>query len=74
MTRLPQLTGHEIIRRLERLGFERVATHGSHVAMWNQQTDRRTTVPVHGSKCVKTGTLHAIIKQCGITRDDFLNA
>jgi len=36
--------------------------------------DRRVlTVPMHFSKTVPKGTLHAIIKQSGLTSEEFLN-
>jgi predicted RNA binding protein YcfA (HicA-like mRNA interferase family) len=73
MTKLPQVTGAEVIRRLKRLGFEQYAG-GKHPIMRNPNTSAMTTVPCHGSKTVKTGTLKAILKQAGVSVDEFNNA
>jgi predicted RNA binding protein YcfA (HicA-like mRNA interferase family) len=73
MTRLPQATGKEVIRALNKCGFFIMRQSGSHV-MLRHKTDlaRRCVVPVHGSKTIKTGTLHSILKGAGIPLDEFI--
>ena len=58
MTGLPVLTGAEVVRALERAGFVVVRISGSHHRMVHS-TDamRATTVPLHGGKTLKRGTL-----------------
>ncbi len=73
MAKLPQLSGAEVIRRLKRLGFEEDHCRGSHVFL-RGPTRNMVTVPRHGSKAVKNGTLHAILKQAGVGLDEFLGA
>jgi predicted RNA binding protein YcfA (HicA-like mRNA interferase family) len=72
MTHLPQLTYREVILRLRQAGFEfdRQAK-GSHEIWYNPLTHRRTTVPNHPGT-IPRGTLHAIIREAGLSVDDFL--
>jgi predicted RNA binding protein YcfA (HicA-like mRNA interferase family) len=68
MPKLPVLSGSEVIRRLERLGFEQVRQRGSHVVC--RRGDAGCVVPLH--KELKTGTLAGILRQAGLTQDEFL--
>ena len=72
MTKLPRVSGKEVIRALEKHGFFVKRQSGSHVIM-RHQTDltRRCVIPVHGSKTVKPGTLHSILKGTGISVEEF---
>jgi predicted RNA binding protein YcfA (HicA-like mRNA interferase family) len=72
MTRLPALTAGEILRALQRAGFVIVRTSGSHHRIVHRDDpSRATTVSVHAGKTIKRGTLHGIIKQAGLTVDEF---
>ena len=74
MTRLPVITGAEAIRALERAGLVVVRISGSHHRLVHPADPARaTTVPVHGRKPLKSGTLRGIIKQAGLTVDEFSN-
>ena len=72
MGRLAGFRYHEIIKRLKRLGFEfdRQAA-GSHEIWFNSKTGRYTTVPNHPGD-MPEGTLRAILREAGITADEFL--
>jgi predicted RNA binding protein YcfA (HicA-like mRNA interferase family) len=72
MTRLPPLSYREVIARLRQAGFEfdRQAK-GSHEIWYNPVTHRRTTVPNHPGT-ISRGTLHAIIREAGLSVDEFL--
>jgi predicted RNA binding protein YcfA (HicA-like mRNA interferase family) len=67
MPKLPVLSGAEVIQGLERLGFELVRQRGSHVVL--RRGDAGAVVPLH--KELKAGTLAGILRQAGITRDEF---
>lgn len=72
MSRLPAVSGRETVRALERAGFVLARVNGSHHVMEHpQHPTRTTTVPVHGAKMLKKGTLGAILKQAGLTVDQF---
>ncbi|MEY4270781.1 MAG: hypothetical protein RLZZ58_1997 [Pseudomonadota bacterium] len=70
MPKLPVLSGADVVKMLERLGFEQVRQRGSHVVM--RRGGAGTVVPLH--KELKTGTLAGIIRQAGLTQDEFLGA
>ncbi len=74
MAKLPQLTGAEVVRKLKRLGFEEDHTKGAHVILRHATTGATTVVPCHGSKTVKKGTLHGILRQAGVTAEQFIDA
>jgi predicted RNA binding protein YcfA (HicA-like mRNA interferase family) len=48
MSRLPRLTDREVLRLLQKAGFQIHHIRGSHHVLKHPQTGRRTTVPVHG--------------------------
>jgi len=71
-----QLTGFtykEIVRRLKLFGFSfRRQAAGSHEIWYNKSTGRYTTIPNHTGD-MPPGTLRAILKQAGISIDNFIN-
>ncbi len=73
MTRLPAVTAGEVVRALQRAGFDIVRSSGSHYRLVHRDDPTRaTTVSVHAGKTLKRGTLHGIIKQAGLTSDEFV--
>jgi len=68
--KLPHLSGAEIIRALERLGFSRARQKGSHVVL--RRGSSGCVVPLHRE--VKIGTLAGLLRQAGVTVDEFLKA
>ena len=67
--KLPRdVSGAEAVRILRRLGFTAVRQRGSHVRMTNG--GRNVTVPAHGS--IAPGTLQSILRQAGITAEQFV--
>ena len=71
MARLPVLSDREIIKLLSRHGFAIVGRKGSHVRMKKITPERIfiVTVPDHGD--VPIGTLKSIIRQSGLSEDEF---
>lgn len=72
MPKLPHVSGREAIRALERLGFAQVRQRGSHVIL-KRTAHQRTTgcvVPLHPE--LATGTLRGILKQAGVSAEDFV--
>jgi predicted RNA binding protein YcfA (HicA-like mRNA interferase family) len=70
MSRLPDISGAELIKALQKAGFIILRQKGSHVSM--EKVDSvgvwRTIVPMHRE--IARGTLHDILKQIGLTRDE----
>ena len=70
--RLPALTARDVIRALERAGFQETRTSGSHRRLVHTSDPaRKVTIPIHSGD-LKRGTLRAIIAQAGLTVDEFL--
>jgi predicted RNA binding protein YcfA (HicA-like mRNA interferase family) len=71
MPRLPRVSGAEAIRALEHLGFTQVRQRGSHVVLKRAGRERVTgcVVPLHTE--LATGTLRGILKQAGVTAEEF---
>ncbi len=70
MPRLSPINGKNLIKILEKQGFERVHQEGSHVRM-KHIDGRRTSVPVHSGEKVGVGLLRKILRDCNITRNEF---
>jgi predicted RNA binding protein YcfA (HicA-like mRNA interferase family) len=71
MTRLPRLKGKELVRLLEKLGFEIVRTRGSHFLL-RHADGRVTTVPVHSGETLGSGLLRSILRDVELSADDLL--
>jgi predicted RNA binding protein YcfA (HicA-like mRNA interferase family) len=69
VSRLPALSGAQVVKALEQAGFSQLRTKGSHVVMRSQDSGRGVTVPLH--KTLKRGTLAAILRQVGLDPDEF---
>lgn len=70
MSVLPQVSGREVIAALEKTGYERDRQKGSHIVLRQiSYPNRRLVVPDH--KEIAKGTLRAIIKQAGLTVEEF---
>lgn len=70
--RLPSLKAREVIRALERAGFQVSRTSGSHCRLIHTSDPvRKVTIPVHSGD-LKRGTLRGIIAQAGLTTAEFL--
>jgi predicted RNA binding protein YcfA (HicA-like mRNA interferase family) len=70
MPSLPRVSGREVIRALEKLGFVVKRQRGSHVILGRGSVG--CVVPDHRE--LKTGTLHGVLKQAGVSVEDFLMA
>ncbi len=71
MGRLPALTPRAVIAALEKAGFAVHHVTGSHhILRHKSNVALRVTVPFHG-RDLKTGTLRRIIKDAGLTVDEF---
>lgn len=69
--KLPRsLSGKRCARALGRLGFRPMRQQGSHLTLWNARTRRVTVVPMHSA--LDVGTLLEILRQAGVSREQFL--
>jgi predicted RNA binding protein YcfA (HicA-like mRNA interferase family) len=70
MPKLPHVSGAEAIRAMQRLGFEVARQKGSHIVM-RRDTDG-CVIPNHRE--IKTGTLAGILRQAGVSAEEFIQA
>ena len=71
MTRIPSLTGKEIISLLKKAGFAVERQKGSHVFL-KHADGRATVVPVHSGETIGPGLLSKILRDAEMTRRDLL--
>lgn len=70
MSALPRISGRQAVKALSKIGYAADRQTGSHIIL--RQTIapyRRLTVPDHDE--IARGTLRAIIRQAGLTVDEF---
>jgi len=72
MSRLGSLKPKELIHKLKNIGFHIDHTSGSHVILRNPLTQVRVVVPYH-TRELKRGLIFGIIKQSGLTVEEFQN-
>jgi predicted RNA binding protein YcfA (HicA-like mRNA interferase family) len=65
--KLPHLSGAEIVRALEKMGFVNARQKGSHVIMKRGAVG--CVVPLHRE--VKIGTLAGLLRQAGVSPEEF---
>lgn len=70
MPKLPVVSGAEAVRTLERLGFAVTRQRGSHIMM--RRGSSGCVVPNHRE--LKIGTLVGLLKQAGISPEEFMDA
>ena len=72
MAKLPRLTGKEIAKVVEKLGFIYSRTTGSHM-VYKHPDGRKTTIPHHAGEEIGPGLLTKIIKKdLQVTREEFM--
>jgi predicted RNA binding protein YcfA (HicA-like mRNA interferase family) len=71
MSRLPTVKPRQVIRALERAGFEIDHRTGSLIILWRASDNRRVVVPWHNRDLGRGLTLR-IIKSADLTRDEFI--
>jgi predicted RNA binding protein YcfA (HicA-like mRNA interferase family) len=69
MSKLPVISGRELIKYLTRKGFIVSRQKGSHVVL-KSQNGRRVTVPLHEE--LDRGTLLEILEEASISKEEFL--
>ena len=70
MPPLPSVSGIRVVHALERHGFKVARINGSHHIM-RHPDGRRTTVPVHAGRDIRPGTLRNILRDTGLSVDEF---
>jgi predicted RNA binding protein YcfA (HicA-like mRNA interferase family) len=72
LSKLPLVSGREVVRALAKIGYERDRQRGSHIVLRQvAEPHRRITVPDHDE--IAKGTLRSIIRESGLTVEEFVN-
>ena len=64
MTQLPRVSGRDLVKVLERVGFRRKHQKGSHIVMRRESPFSQVVVPDH--KELHKGTLRNILNRAGL--------
>jgi predicted RNA binding protein YcfA (HicA-like mRNA interferase family) len=70
MPKLPRVSGSETVRALEHIGFAVLRQQGSHIIL--RKGSMGCVVPNHRE--IKIGTLSGVLKQAGVSADEFIEA
>lgn len=70
MSGLPRVSGRDVVKALSKAGYKQDRQHGSHVILRQvAYPNRRIVVPDH--KEIAKGTLRSIIRETGLTVEQF---
>lgn len=73
MPKLPQVSGKQARKALQRIGFTIVHQRGSHVKLSRKLSNQKQTVIVPLQKVIKKGTLrNGILKPINLSINDFI--
>jgi predicted RNA binding protein YcfA (HicA-like mRNA interferase family) len=70
MPKLPHISGAQAVKIFERLGYVVMRQSGSHIAL--RKGSSGCVIPNH--KEIKTGTLAGVLRQAGMSAEEFLQA
>ena len=71
MSKLPVISGRKCVRALEKAGFYLKRQTGSHLVLRRDEPFAQVVVPDH--KVLDRGTLRAIVRQAGLSVDEFVS-
>jgi predicted RNA binding protein YcfA (HicA-like mRNA interferase family) len=63
-------SGKKLVAILRRKGWIHLRTKGSHQTFQSPDAERSVTIPIHGNKDLRRGTLGQLLKDTGLTEDD----
>ena len=70
LSRLPGVRATELVKALEKAGFEVIRQKGSHITLHSFRTERTTLVPMHPGDFPRW-LLKKVIKDAGLTEEQF---
>lgn len=71
MSKLPAVSGADCIKALEKVDFVLQRQRGSHITLVRKDPPTQVTIPNHRE--IAKGTLRSIIRQVGLTVDEFID-
>jgi predicted RNA binding protein YcfA (HicA-like mRNA interferase family) len=73
MSKLPAVSSSDLVRVVKKFGFVEQSQKGSHLHLKRDSDKRRVTIPIHKGRDIPKGTLTAILKDAGISIEEFLD-
>jgi len=71
MSKLPSLTGEQVVKALCKYGFRVERQKGSHLYL-KHADGRATVIPLHKGESIGKGLLRKIIRDTDMDKDEFL--
>ena len=72
MSNIPQVSGKEVIKALEKIGFTVSRQKGSHIRLSKMEGEIKQLVTVPNHKTIRKGTLlNGILKPINLTLEEF---
>jgi predicted RNA binding protein YcfA (HicA-like mRNA interferase family) len=72
LSKLPVISGREVVRVLTKIGFAIVDRKGSHVRLKRRRAEEVLMVIVPMHRELAKGTLRSILRQANLTAEDLL--
>lgn len=72
MSKLPVLSGKDLVKILSKIGFVHIRTRGSHAILVKNE-EKKIMIPVPLHKELAKGTLKNIISRAGLSLDNLLD-
>lgn len=69
---LPAVSAREAIAAFKKCGFELARINGSHHIYKRPGHRFNLTIPFHSRRAIKRGTLRKLIRDAGLTTDEFM--
>lgn len=72
MANIPQVSGKQVIKALEKIGFEFARQKGSHIRLVRVKSKRKELVTIPNHKVIRKGTLlNGILKPINLSLEEF---
>jgi predicted RNA binding protein YcfA (HicA-like mRNA interferase family) len=71
--KLPVVSGRQVIRVLERIGYQIVRQKGSHIRLRDENDPEHLPITVPDHRTLKPGLLRQILRDASLTVDEFVD-
>jgi predicted RNA binding protein YcfA (HicA-like mRNA interferase family) len=71
--KLPSVSGRQLIRALERIGYHIVRQRGNHIRLRDETEPEHLPVTVPNHKTVKPGLLRKILRDANLSVDELID-
>lgn len=71
MPKIPPMKPKDVAKKFQKLGYVKDRQSGSHMILYHPTHKQRAVIPLH-LKDLPKGTLLAILKETGVSKEEFL--